>query len=239
MGARRILGLCFGFLLLTIALATASLHGRALMAEGYLRYANERLRSGDTGTNSRVAADLAVRLSPFPARPHAVRAAILEAGGERAAALEESRKALKSGGNNPFLWLAHAHLKLRLGQTDDELTTALRRLDQLAPHDFWIHQRNARLGLQYWNWGKPEHQALWRKSIEFVIRTDGRSLLSNVVISHQEKLFCREFKTSTPLLEPWCSGVLRARQLCYAQAAGSKLHAWCKRYGLSPDSLDG
>jgi hypothetical protein len=209
------------------------------MAQGYLRYASEHLRYDRKGEDGLIAADWAVRLSSYAARPLVIQSAILASMGQREAALGASRKALKYGAMDPYVWQSHAQLKLRLGQMDDELTMALKQMNMLAPRNFWFQERNARLGLSYWNWGRPEHRALWAESIEFVLKTDTREFLRSILITRQEERFCREFRAVVPELDPWCGGALRARQLCYTQPVMPGLQAWCSRNGLLPYPLNG
>jgi hypothetical protein len=208
------------------------------MAQGYLRYADEYLKYDRNGDDGLVAAEWAVKLTPYAAQPRIALAVLLERKNQPAAALDESRLALKLAPGNPFVWQAHAHLKLRQNQMDDELTRALMQVDRLAPRSFLLHERNARLGLAYWNWGRPEHRQFWEKSIEFVLSKDAR-FLRFVLVARHEELFCREFRNRTPYLDQWCRGALMARRSCYASQAKPHTRAWCKRIGLIADSYNG
>ncbi|HXG28137.1 MAG TPA: hypothetical protein VNJ47_04725, partial [Nevskiales bacterium] len=176
-----------------------------------------------------------VRLTPFAVGPRLIAAAVLERAGEPQTALEQSRLALRHGAADPFVWHAHARLKMRLGQMDDELSFALARIEQLAPRSYWLRSRNATLGLQYWEWGRPDQRAAWVRDVDFVLATDAQAFLRTVLSMRRETLFCREFRTRTAALEPWCRGALAARQICYTTPQRPGTQAWCRRVGLSMD----
>jgi hypothetical protein len=158
---------------------------------------------------------------------------------EGARALEHSRAALRYGAADPAVWLAHAHLKLRLGQADDELTAALMRIDELAPRSYWVQYRKARLGLNYWSWSTPEQRAAWRRSVAFILDTDPRELLRDVLWSRQEALFCREFRGHTRALQPWCDGAQQARRVCFTPPVPPQAQSWCQELGFVREFLDG
>ncbi len=222
-------------MLLVLALVMAVLNARWLLAEGYTRYANDYLRNASNGDDGLVAAEWAVKLTPFAVRPRLLAAAVLERAGEPQAALEQSRQALRNGAADPFAWLLHARLKMRLGQMDDELSFALARTEQMAPRSYWLRSRSAMLGLQYWEWGRPDQRAAWIRSVDFVLATDAKPFLRMVLNTRGETLFCREFRTRAVSLEPWCHGALAARQICYTKPQRPGTQAWCRRIGLSMD----
>jgi hypothetical protein len=233
--SRQVANFGIGFLLLLVSLAGLMLNGRWLLAQGYARYTVEHLQDGSNGADGRVAAEWAVRLTPYAVRPYLLSAAVLERAGQQSAALEQSRRALRYGAADPFVWLTHARLKMRVGQMDDELTLALSRVEQLAPRSYWLQSRMATLGLQYWEWGRPDQRASWTRSIDFVLATDAQTFLRTVLSMRRETLFCREFRTRATVLEPWCQGALAARQLCYTTPRRPGIQAWCRRVGLSMD----
>jgi hypothetical protein len=237
--SRRWLATGIGLLMLALASGGLVVQARWLLALGYQHYAHETLNSAANGTDAQVSAEWAIRLTPFAVAPHLLAAAVLERQGEGARALEHSRAALRYGAADPAVWLAHAHLKLRLGQADDELTAALMRIDELAPRSYWVQYRKARLGLNYWSWSTPEQRAAWRRSVAFILDTDPRELLRDVLWSRQEALFCREFRGHTRALQPWCDGAQQARRVCFTPPVPPQAQSWCQELGFVREFLDG
>jgi hypothetical protein len=235
----RGLALCLGLLMLALASGALVVQARWLMSLGYEHYARETLSRGANGTDAQVAAEWAIRLAPFAVTPHLLAAAVFERQREPVRALAHSRAALRNGAADPAVWLAHAHLKLRLGQADDELTLALNRIDELAPRSYWVQYRKARLGLNYWAWSTPEQRTAWRRSVDFVLDTDPRDLLRDVLWSRQEELFCREFRRHASGLQPWCDGAQQARRVCFTPPVPAQAQSWCHGLGFVMEFLDG
>lgn len=235
----RLQRLFVGLLLLAASIAVLNLQGRWLLAQGYARYANESLQVAIGDPDTRVATEWAVRLEPFPVTPHLLAAAVLEQQSRHGAALAHSRSALRYGAADPMVWLSHAHLKLRLGEIDNELSEALRRIDQIAPRSYWIQYRKAMLGLSYWEWSTIDQRSSWRTSIAFVLDTEPRQFLRDVLLSRQENLFCREFRRHSGEFEPWCQGALMARRICFTPPVPQHALSWCEQLGFARDVADG
>jgi hypothetical protein len=231
---RRNSAVVVGFLSLLLALTALLLNGRWLLAQGYERYAAEyAARAG--GDNGQLAADLAIRLTPYAVRPHLLASLLYELQQQPQLALEQGQQALRHGASDPFVWMAYAHLRMRLNLMDDELAHALAEVERLAPYSYWLQSRNARLGLQYWEWGTAGHRRLWLRSIDFVLKTDARSFLRYVLAMRREELFCREFQDRGEPLAAWCHGALRARRLCFMPPINPGVRDWCRRNGLSSE----
>ena len=226
-----------GSFLLLVAVVCLGLNGRWLLAQGYARYASEYLRYGANGKQGLVAADLATRLTPYASRSHVLRAGIFERERRYEESLEALRSALTYGANNPFIWQVYIRLKLRRNQFDGELAEAMQQVVQLAPTSFWLHSENARLGLQYWEWGKPEHRHFWSASTHFVLKTHSKALRQTVLNIRKEELFCSEYGGHSHGVRAWCRRALTSRQKCFTAPPRRPPGGWCKYVGFVQDPL--
>lgn len=231
--------LTLGLVLLLSALCMIAVNGRWLLAQGYLRYANESLLVGEPSDQARVSADLAVRFSPYSARAQVIRAAVLEQELAYTEAENVLLQAISLAPSNPFIWQVYVRYKFRRSEVDAELARALAEVARLAPNSFWLHSENARLGLLHWMWGGPDHRRLWTDSIQRVLATNPRAFLQTALLHHREGILCSEFQYAIKGMPAWCRRAVVAREACFRRPPAPGFGGWCRHHGLVQDPLNG
>src|SRR5690348_15023369 len=151
---RRSFGLILFLLaMFLVSLCMAGLNGTWLLAQGYSHYVQELLATHQTTADGRLAADWAVKLSPFNHSQHVLRAWMYQLDGQNDPALEDFRLSLALAPADPFVWQSYIHFKLEQSQFDNDLLQALQHVQQLAPYSYALRRENAVLGILYWDWG--------------------------------------------------------------------------------------
>lgn len=179
------------------------------------------------------AAQLAARLAPWRAANQTALAQSLSADGQIDAAITHAEQAVAAVPADGYAW---AYLARLLGATADSgrdlagvYAMALRQSPNAAP----LHWAVALDGVRRWRIGGDELHALWRRSMAYSLRHNGRAFLSQVVRMGRDPYWCAANQAELPIAK-WCAQARIARQRCSAPGLSPKAAAWCEKAGITP-----
>lgn len=222
---------------LCLAIVAILMNGQSLLAQGYSRYASENFKFPYDDDSGLTAAQLAARLSPYPASSLALQARQLARHGEPEKGLQLFQQAVSTAPTNPFLWLEFSEYLVQLGVFTEDLAVAIAEAQHLAPRNYALHYQIAKQAVQHWEWGNAAQQRRWVDSILLVINTDPQPLLRFALLERRSEVLCDEPLLKRDDLTAWCAGAKVARSICFQPVVPTRSQKWCQSLGYVQDQL--
>lgn len=232
-GAQRLRARLPALLPLTLALLAFVfflLEGISVM---YHRVAESAAQRETTSQRALQSGHYAATLAPWSDRRQLDYAWSLAVAGDRSDYARSIGKALRWAPASAYAWHLHAHALILQREFNAELVSAVRRINNLAPHSPALQSQLALSAAEHWSWAPQALREEWLASARYTMRVLPRAYLEEVLRRGRAPHFCASVAEQLEVGD-WCDQAATAIRACRGPNLRPQQFRWCESMNLLP-----